>query len=160
MVDVEKWEARINSMLSEKPTGASAASTQMWHQTANTTVELIEEWNKKVSNREIDDGKSEFAIWKEGGYKFEGMRHRVSKKPHGICRRTHEIDGIKEGLWHEGRREGLHKEWFGDDGENYFYLELYSNGGRLSYYYVRDDWSLYHRSGDISYHDRFENLIS
>ena len=155
MVDVDKWRARVNSMLAQRPVGTDEYTTKLWDQTADTTIDLIEKWTDK----ELDDGKSEFASWNDGVYQYEGMRHRISKKPHGICRRMHKTDGIKEGLWKEGRKEGLHKEWYNDGDQSYFYLELYKNGGRLSYYYVRDDWSPYHQSGDISYHEQFESMV-
>ena len=60
----------------------------------------------KIGDDPLFDGKAYYDSWTEGEEKLEGMRHRDTLKPHGICRILNSY-GIYICVYKNGVKDGL-----------------------------------------------------
>lgn len=97
------------------------------------------------SDQPVNDGRSICAKWVVEMTQFEGMRHRESRKPHGVCRQIFNHGEVIEAQWKDGIQHGLSIRWYGG---GYTELRLFKNGKSQDYYYNDPNWAEYGGGGD------------
>ena len=75
---------RIDKLLLTRPPKMNSEAKARWDKTKELTTALFEKY--KPDNKPLFDQDCDYETWTEGLDKFEGMRHRKTKKAHGLCR--------------------------------------------------------------------------
>ena len=77
---------RVDKLLLTRPLGTHSLAKARWDQMKELTASLFELY--KLDDRPIFDRDCYYDTWKDKDDKFEGMRHRQTKRAHGICRQV------------------------------------------------------------------------
>lgn len=122
---------KLNMLMETRLEGnCTELARKRFDQVRALTVALFDEY--KIDGV-LFDGKADYDLWLSFEKKFEGMRNRVSKKPHGICRYT---DGLKiaTAQYKDGLKHGLYCSF---SYKGYFTLRIFKEHKLQGEYYTR-----------------------
>lgn len=146
-------EQKVDMMLASRPVGSTISLTEKWDKMQDAKVAMFQKFSP--GNVPIFDGSTFYDKWTDGTSHYEGMRHLITKRAHGICRRV-DSNGIEEAQWKDGIRFGLNL-WCFNTPKDSFYLRVDDEYG-CSRYITKANGSFFKKDGPTQHHDKLEKL--
>ena len=158
-IETFQSEARkkLDFMMCTEPENCSETARDMFRRLRELKTEYFEA--NKADRRMVLDGQADYEVWQENKIKYEGSRHRQTRKPHGLVRRCNG-ESIQTAQFKDGILSGLYVKL---DEDGYLYFKMFNDGSKRAEFSIQPDGTEY-KTGDEQFCTQlrtlYEKLIS